>query len=127
MSGLTIRSAAGTRPIAPAARRLDVVETAHGFAVADRASGELIAHAKMRAASRLARLLRVLEPTPEQLARLLDDERLVVTITLEYDGPCWRCGGQLEAGSRARFNGATRLIRHLRRCPASKRKAGGRT
>jgi hypothetical protein len=94
-----------------------IEEAEDSFAVIDRTSGELVAYAKLNAAHRLARLLRVLEPSADQLARIVDDDRLLCTITVEYRGPCWRCGGSIESGSRARFNATTRLIRHLGRCP----------
>jgi hypothetical protein len=114
-SGLAIRSGAGMRPIRR--RGFAVVEDGRRFAIVDRASGEVIAYAGLRAASRLARRLRVLDLTAEQLARQLDDERLLSTITVEYGGPCWRCGGRIEPGARARYNGDAGLLRHLRRCP----------
>jgi len=93
------------------------VETAAAFGVVD-CDGGLIAHAGSETrAWRFARLLRVLEPTTEQLGRLLDDPRLLKTLPIRHADVCWRCGRPLKVGTRVRWNVETQLSRHLHCCP----------
>jgi hypothetical protein len=84
--------------------------------------GELVAHATRRVARDLARLLNVLEPTPEQVARLLGVDRGRLTLRmvagLRSDAPCHRCGRTILTGSRAWWSPHTRLVRHVGRCPS---------
>jgi hypothetical protein len=89
-----------------------------GLAVVDRASSEVIAFASELRAFELARLLDVLSPTSEQLEALLDDRRMLRTITLQHEGVCRRCGRSMPVGSRARWNRSLRLVQHVRSCPA---------
>jgi len=100
--------------------RFAAQDAAGACAVVDLESSEVVAFTGGDlVAFRLARLLNVLAPSPEQLAALFDDSRMARTITLQHDGVCWRCGRPMPAGGRGRWNGTTRLVRHVRSCPAA--------
>jgi hypothetical protein len=117
---LRIIGADGSSRIVQRGPRFPIVQTVDGrFGIVDDATGELLAFTggELRA-WRLARIIRVLELTYEQVERLLDDPRFLQTITLRFDGnACWRCGRRLRVGQRARWNTITKLTRHVRACP----------
>ena len=103
-------------------RRFVVDELAGGFAVVEKATGELVAYATELRAFRLARFLNALDPSTDQIAVLLGDNtgaNLLRTITLRHPGVCCRCGAELPAGTQARWHSSTQLMRHVRRCPRS--------
>jgi hypothetical protein len=93
-------------------------DTDAGWAIVDEA-GAVVAYASQLHASSVARLLRVLDPSPGQLAALLEDARLLYTIELRHPSVCRRCGEPMPTGSRARWNAVTKLTQHLARCPSS--------
>jgi hypothetical protein len=107
--------------------RFTVAEIDEAIAVVDGASGELVAFVSERRAFELARLFDVLSPTSEQLEALLGDRRMLRTITLQHAGVCWRCGGPMSVGSRARWNKSLRLVQHVRSCPAGEGNSCRRT
>ena len=92
------------------------------FAVIETARGDVVAFASAKAARGLAALLCAIEPTGKQLEALLGDgprgRQLLRTVELRSSAPCRRCGRLLSAGAPARWNRASRLVQHPRRCPA---------
>lgn len=84
--------------------------------------GDLVAYATRRIARDLARLLNMLDPTPEQLAGLLGDGAgrgmLRRLDDLRSDAPCHRCGQLIPSHGRAWWSPYTRLVRHVGRCPS---------
>jgi hypothetical protein len=100
------------------ASRFRVEEAGDASAVVD-ASGATVVYATELRAFAFARLCNVVELSTEQIQALLDDARLLRTITLRHPAVCWRCGCPLSVGGRARWNPTTKLTRHVRRCPAA--------
>jgi len=99
--------------------RFIVADVDEVLAVVDRGSSEVVAFfASELRAFELARLLDVFSPTSKQLEALLDDRRMLRTITLQHEGVCRRCGRPMSVGSRARWNKSLRLVQHVRSCPA---------
>ena len=117
--GYTIVNADGSRPVElhPPSGYWPVNAGAGRFGVVA-ADGTFVCYTHTeRRAWELTVTLRVLEPSPEQLARLLDDARLLRTICARFGDRCWRCGRAIRPGSQVRWNRETRLVRHLRTCP----------
>jgi hypothetical protein len=125
VSGLTIRSADGSRRVtrsAPSSRFLPYVAV-------DGAIAEVIDHADCdrsicfvseARAWELVRYLNALDPVGTQLDVLLGERRfhrLLRRLELHHPGACHRCGGAMPAGSPAFWHPLTRLVRHVGRCP----------
>jgi hypothetical protein len=97
-----------------------LTETGEHFAIVT-VNGDHIAYATRRVARDLARLLNLLDPTPEQLAELLGADAGRATLRkverLRSDAPCLRCGQIIPSADRAWWSPHTRLVRHVGRCP----------
>jgi hypothetical protein len=118
-SGYRIVSAEGSRPVElhPPTNYFPIDAGAGRFGVVA-ADGTFICYTHSeRRAWELVVVLRVLELDEVQLARLLDDPRLLRTIVARFGDRCFRCGRAIRPGAQVRWNRATRLARHLRTCP----------
>jgi len=103
--------------------RFTVADTGAAAAVVDRGSGAVVAFATELRAFALARFLNALEPTAEQLDALLGEgrgKRLLRTVELRHLSVCRRCGRPMPVGSQARWNATTKLVQHVRKCPAER-------
>jgi len=110
--------------------RFTVADTGEAIAVVERSSGLVVAFATELRAFAFARLLNALEPTAEQLNALLGEgrgRRLLRTVELRHPSLCRRCGRPMPAGTQARWNATTRLVQHVRKCPAVSVVPRGRT
>ena len=101
------------------------------FAIVDSEAEAVLAYATEQIAPGLAALLNALAtgdglPTADQVEGILGNgpraQLLLRTIQLRKSAPCRRCGRMIPAGTSARWNRASKLVQHLRRCPAEREK-----